>query len=193
MRASVMMFLPAITKFGKFSSIARQLSKIGLTVRGSYGEGSGSTGCLYQISNQVTLGVSEEESIEKLKNIVASIVDQERKLRDAMTKDDVWNSVADASARAYGTLTYARMLSFSEFMKLWCDVRLGIALDNARKMNGQPGGTGIPSSLSYETLDTLFIESQPAVLTLLSGGTPMSPAERDLRRADAIKRRLAVV
>jgi len=193
MRASVMMFLPAITKFGKLSSIARQLSKIGLTVRGSYGEGSGSTGCLYQISNQVTLGVSEEESIEKLKNIVASIVDQERKLRDAMTKDDVWNSVADASARAYGTLTYARMLSFSEFMKLWCDVRLGIALDNARKMNGQPGGTGIPSSLSYETLDTLFIESQPAVLTLLSGGTPMSPAERDLRRADAIKRRLAVV
>ena len=77
-------------------------------------------------------------------------------------------------------------------MKLWRDALLGIAPDNVRKMNGQQDGTGIPSSLSYETLDTLFIESQPAVLTLLSGGTPMSPAERDVRRAAAIKRRLAV-
>ena len=83
-----------------------------------------------------------------------------------MTKDDVWNSVADASARAHGTLMYARMLSFSEFMKLWCDVRLGIALDNVRKMNGQQDGTSGPRVHFHTRLLThFFIESQPAVFT----------------------------
>ena len=85
MRASVMMFLPALTEGGYMSSLANQLSKIGLTVRGIFGEGSGSLGCMYQISNQVTLGICEEETLKKLGNAVHQISESEQKARKAIT------------------------------------------------------------------------------------------------------------
>ena len=66
MRASVMMFLPALSRGGHIASLASQLSKLGLALRGLFGEGSGSAGCMYQISNQITLGVSESEILSKL-------------------------------------------------------------------------------------------------------------------------------
>jgi hypothetical protein len=88
MRASVMMFLPALTGRNQIRSLQNQLAKIGLTIRGMSGEGTAADGCLYQISNQVTLGISEEETLEKLKEVIASVSENERKLRESMKKNE---------------------------------------------------------------------------------------------------------
>ena len=186
MRVSLMMFLPALTKFGQIPSVSRQLGKLGVTVRGMYGEGSEATGCLYQISNQVTLGISEEETVSKLKKIAASITESERKMRRALTEPANIDETSDSISRAYGTLLFARKLSGAEFMRLWVRARLGISLCNT-----DAGCEGLlPDSLSYEKLDTLLIEAQPAVLTLLSGGGELSPQERDIKRSALVRTRI---
>ncbi len=182
MRASVMMFLPALTRRGSIPSLSRQLSRLGLTVRGMYGEGSEAVCCIYQISNQVTLGISEEETVSKLCEAVDFIIDQERKCRlDTVSRDP--ESAADACARAYGTLTHARMISCREFMEKFVDVRLAASLRGSLD-------AGIPESVTLESLDTSLIECQPAVLTLLSGGGEMTPRDRDIRRASLLRGRL---
>ena len=99
MRASVMLFLPALTERGAIPSLAHQLSKLGLTMRGLYGEGSGSNGCLYQVSNQVTLGLSEEEILHKLGDAVQSIIKNERMLRNTV-KGEAAERRADRIKRA---------------------------------------------------------------------------------------------
>lgn len=183
MRASVMMFLPAMTRRGGMPQLSRQLAKLGMTVRGMYGEGSEATGCLYQISNQITLGISEDETISKLCEIVDFIIAQEQKLRGELASRAQYET-ADACARAYGTLTHARLMSCREFMDLWVDARLGVAMKDSID-------TDIPDNVTLSLLDTALIESQPSVLTLLSGGGEMSPRERDIRRAAILRERLS--
>lgn len=176
MRASVMMFLPALTMTNQIGDIAAQLSKIGLTIRGMYGEGSESRGSLYQISNQVTLGVSEEETIRKLGEIVAQISNRERKLRTAL-KEDRFDFIKDKVRRAEGTLRYAHMLSSSETAELFSLVRLGVSL-------------GIIEDVDYSTLSRILVETSPATLTLASKDHPKNDDERDLLRAKKIKAEL---
>ena len=173
MRASVMMFLPALTRGGYMDSLATQLSKIGLTVRGLFGEGSGAAGCMYQISNQVTLGISEEETLKKLNDAIRQIIDSEHKAREAITGDAL-DRLTDRILRSEGTLKYAYMLSSSEFIKLFADVRFGIAL-------------GIVSDISYEQLGTLLVEAMPATLTLSAENPPKTEGARDKLRAQRIK------
>lgn len=173
MRASVMMFLPALTMANQIGGIASQLSKIGLTIRGMYGEGSESRGSLYQISNQVTLGVSEEETIRKLGEIVAQISNRERKLRSAF-KEERFDTLKDKILRAEGTLRYAHMLSSSETTELFSLIRLGVA-------------TGIIEDVDYATLSRILVESSPATLTLTSEKELKNDAERDIARAAKIK------
>lgn len=173
MRASVMMFLPALTMTGKINALAIQLSKIGLTMRGLFGEGTESKGNLYQISNQVTLGISEEETLKKLGDIVAQINEQERKLRTTLRSENSdW--LCDRIMRAEGTLKYAHMLSSSEFTELFSDIRLGIAL-------------GIIHDIDYMTLSSLLVEIMPATLTLSLDKKPKTEAERDRARAAHVK------
>lgn len=173
LRASVMMFLPALTRGGYMDSLATQLSKIGLTVRGLFGEGSGAAGCMYQISNQVTLGISEEETLKKLNDAIRQIIDSEHKAREAITGDAL-DRLTDRILRSEGTLKYAYMLSSSEFIKLFADVRFGIAL-------------GIVSDISYEQLGTLLVEAMPATLTLSAENPPKTEGARDKLRAQRIK------
>ncbi len=173
MRASVMMFLPALTMANQIGGIASQLSKIGLTIRGMYGEGSESRGSLYQISNQVTLGVSEEETIRKLGEIVAQISNRERKLR-ATLKEERFDSLKDKVQRAEGTLRYAHMLSSSETTELFSLIRLGVAM-------------GIVEDVDYATLSRILVETAPATLTLKSDKELKTDAERDIARAEKIK------
>ncbi len=127
MRASVMLHLPALKLSGKLPSLIRSLTKLGITTRGIYGEGSESAGALYQISNSVTLGQTEEETLEKLEGVVARIIENERQLRGTI-KSDSYARLCDRVMRARGILSSAYMLSTSEFMELWSDVRLGTAL-----------------------------------------------------------------
>lgn len=173
MRASVMMFLPALTMRGYMDSLATQLSKIGLTVRGLFGEGSGAAGCMYQISNQVTLGITEAETLDKLRDAIAQIIESEKKARASITGDNL-ERLTDRICRAEGTLRHAYMISSSEFIKLFADVRFGIAL-------------GIVQNITYEDLGTLLVDVMPATLTLSSESVPKNEISRDRLRAQRIQ------
>lgn len=177
MRASVMMFLPALTGAGYMDSLAAQLSKIGLTVRGLFGEGSGTAGCMYQISNQITLGITEEETLKKLSDAISQITESEHKARSAITGESL-ERLTDRILRSEGLLRYAYRMSSSEFIKLFADVRFGIAL-------------GIVTDVTYEQLGTLLVEVMPATLTLASENSPKTEAARDRLRAQKIQNTLS--
>ena len=175
MRASVMMFLPAMTMTKEINSIAVQLKNFGLTIRGLYGEGSESDGCLYQISNQITLGMTEETMIGKLSDIIDQIIYKEHKARDILKSDNYYR-IADKVSRSYGILTNAYLMESKEFLKLYSDIRLGIAL-------------GIIENVTYEFLDELMINVLPANLMQIFG-KDLNENERDLYRAEYIKKQM---
>lgn len=178
MRASVMMFLPALTMAGRINGLSNQLSKIGLTMRGLYGEGTASQGSIYQISNQITLGITEESSIKKLEDVIKQITENEKSLRKLINEEKN-PALIDRICRAEGTLKHAFMLSSGEFIKLFSDVRLGIDL-------------GIIKSIDYKELGELFIEVMPATLALSQECAPKTEKERDILRAKRIKLRLGI-
>ena len=167
-RASVMMHLPALTLTGNINKIISSASALGLTVRGLYGEGSKAYGNLYQISNQITLGVSEEEIIEKLENISSQIEKHEKESRTAIKNND---SVADKLWRAYGTLKFARNISSKESKALLSDVILGENM-------------GIIDIKGKKPKIELMIESEPA---LIMQGKSLTPEERDKKRAEFLR------
>ncbi len=173
MRVSVMMFLPALTRGGYMDSLATQLSKIGLTVRGLFGEGSGSAGCMYQISNQITLGITEAETLQKIKEAVRQITEKEHQARKAVSGDAL-DRLTDRIYRSLGTLKHAHMISSGEFIKLFADVRLGIAM-------------GLVTDVSYEQLGGLLVDAMPATLTLSAEAAPKTEGARDKLRAQKIK------
>lgn len=173
MRASVMMFLPALTMSGRIGALASQLSKIGLTMRGLYGEGTAAEGNLYQVSNQITLGITEEDTLKKLSDVIRQITESERSLRKLINEEQNPDLV-DRICRAEGTLRHAFLLSSSEFISLYADVRLGISL-------------GIVDGLDYERLDTLFVDVMPASLILSDPSAAKNEKARDILRAKRIK------
>lgn len=167
LRASLMMHLPVTESLGEISSISETVSKIGFTVRGMYGEGSKSVSSLYQVSNQVTLGLSENNAIENLKIIATQIIDKEKNSRNNLNKI----SLEDMVYRAYGTLKNSRILSTEEMMTLISKIKLGINM-------------GI---IDIDALPMqLFIENQPYSLMKRHGN--LSPDERDIVRANDIRR-----
>ncbi len=170
MRASVMLHLPALQGSGDLNRISAHLSKLGLTLRGTYGEGSESYGALYQLSNQVTLGLSEEEAVENLKSITMQLVDQERKGRERIAQDE---KQVDRIARSLGVLRSARLLSSDEFMKLISNVRLGVSV-------------GVLDGISYDTINSLLVKTQPATMSLEHGGS-LSADQRDVIRAELVR------
>jgi protein arginine kinase len=125
MRASVLLHLPAIDRNGLIPNISNTLSKIGLTIRGSFGEGSKVKGSFYQISNQITLGITENTALNNLKSIVTQIINQERVFRKTLIKNDI--NFEDSIMRAYGILKYTKVISYEEFIDLASLVRIGIA------------------------------------------------------------------
>ncbi|MBR6681867.1 MAG: protein arginine kinase [Clostridia bacterium] len=174
MRASVMMFLPALTMTRSMENLSVQLSKLGLIIRGTYGEGSEADGCLYQISNRITMGISEEDTLKRMNDIIMQIVEKERNARETL-KSDNYSKLADKVCRSFGVLKYARVMSSKEFMKLFADVRLGIAL-------------GVIDSISYEKLGEIMIGILPANLIESNGGKMLNDLERDVKRAEYIRK-----
>lgn len=170
MRASVMLFLPALGAAGEIRALQNQLAKFGLTVRGMSGEGSSADGCLYQISNQVTLGISEEETIRKLSGIVDSIVKRERELRGSVDGERLLR-LRDSVRRSLGTLRYAELLETGELLELYSKVRLGSAL-------------GMTGELGCEAMDRLLFSSMAAGITAGSEKSSVTPLERDTLRAE---------
>lgn len=170
LRASVMLHLPVTESNGEISSIAETVGKIGFTVRGMYGEGSKASASMYQVSNQITLGISEKNAIDNLKIITAQLIDKERKARNSLNKI----KLEDMCFRALGTLQNCRILSSEEMMNLLSRIKLGISM-------------GI---IKTDVLPIkLFIEGQPNMLMKKYG--QLEPEERDIYRAafmrDALK------
>lgn len=125
MRASLMVHLPLLNRFKQMGNVSQTLAKVGLTIRGIYGEGSDALGNVYQISNQVTLGRTENEILEAVNAVGQQLADMERGLRLKIDKADK-AALEDQAYRAYGALKYARRMSLNEFMRQWSDMRLGI-------------------------------------------------------------------
>lgn len=174
LRASVMVHLPGYVLTGKFNELANSLIQLGLTVRGIYGEGSEGLGNIFQISNQVTLGVLEEDIIERLKQIVSEVVSNERELRQLLHKNDKYR-IEDKVMRSYGTLRSAVVMTSKEAMKRLSDVRLGVAL-------------GIIKDVKYETLNEITYLSLPA--NIVKNYNTTNEFSRDLKRAEIIKERM---
>ena len=172
MRASVMLHLPALTSRGQMGTLATTVSKLGLTLRGAYGEGSLAMGDLYQLSNQVSLGISEKAAIDNLKTITLQLAAQERSSREEMSKDIV---MQDAVFRAYGLLKSARILNTNEFMNLISKLRFGAV-------------TGIIKT-DLKTINELMVSMQPATINAFVGRI-LSADERDIERAKIVRERI---
>lgn len=173
MRASLMLHLPAIQESGAVQRIASNLNKIGLAIRGIYGEGTEPKGAVYQLSNQVTLGLSERAAIDNLKDIAAQLIQQERSLREEIVSGDEYQ---DVIWRSLGILQNARLLTNEEFMKLISNLRLGIS-------------AGIIGNINLDTVNSLMIEAQPATL-MERAGKELSISERNKYRAAVVRERL---
>ena len=124
MRASVMLHLPALTRCGQIGKLASTVSKLGLVIRGAYGEGSSPKGDIYQLSNQITLGISEEAALNNLQSITLQLVAQERAAAEKLIENPIEE---DRIFRAWGILKNARVLSGDEFMELSSLLRMGIS------------------------------------------------------------------
>ena len=175
MRASVMVHLPALVFTKQIDKVFASVTKISLAVRGFYGEGTQASGDFYQISNQVTLGVSEEEILSLLRRVVPKIVSYEREVRDHLL-DKERLSLEDKIWRALGILREARSISSEETMDLLSSVRLGVNL-------------GLLGKVDIATVNELFILTQPAHLQRLEK-RDLDPSERDITRADFIRKQL---
>ena len=173
MRASVMLHLPALRESGKMSKIASSISKLGLAIRGIYGEGTDPKADLYQLSNQVTLGLSEKASIKNLENIAMQLIMQERSARSEMVKHIEF---VDLIHRSYGVLSSARLVSESEFMKLISNVRLGVSMQEIK-------------DISLEDIDSLIIDVQPAMLERKEK-KELSATQKEQIRAELIRKSL---
>lgn len=167
LRASVMMHLPALEAAGALNSIVNTVSKLGLTIRGTFGEGSSVYGSVYQISNQITLGISEEQAIENLKNVVNQILFSENEARKNLLARNLL-ALEDKIYRSYGILKYARAITSEELYNLLSDVRLGVSM-------------GILSGVRLETLNHLLASCGESTLRL--------SAEKDSPSYDCSKQR----
>lgn len=174
-RASVMMHLPGLVLTNQAGRILNTLSKVGVMVRGLYGEGTEAIGNIFQVSNQITLGRSEEDIIRNLMGISRQILEHERSARQRLL-NDVRNEIEDRVCRAYGILTNARILSSNEAMKLLSDLRLGIDVH-------------ILPHVRPEVFNELLVLTRPGYLQKLSG-EELGPQARDLKRAALIRQRI---
>ena len=175
MRGSVMLHLPALVMTKQINKVLAAIAKLSFTTRGFYGEGTQASGNFFQISNQVSMGHSEEEILENIKGLIRQIIEQEEQARHTlfthhrdMLEDRIW--------RAYGTLKSAYIISSQETIDLLSMLRLGLDL-------------GIVKDINPRLINELFIIIQPAHLQKIEG-KKLNATERDVKRANLIRERL---
>ncbi len=177
LRASAMLHLPVLVLSGQMEKVIRAVSQLGMTVRGLFGEGTDATGSIFQISNQQTLGESEEEILKRLDNVLHSVVDQETNARLKFFKEKK-DRLMDRIARAAGVLRHSRMLSSDEAMNLLSFLRLAVDLK-------------LLPETSRALMDRLFILSQPGHIQYAAGKA--DSAARDLHRARFMREQTAAM
>ena len=175
LRASVMLHLSALAMTNQIENVFDAISKLGLTMRGFYGEGTEALGDFFQISNQVALGHSEMDILDNLERIINKIIAREEATRKTLLirkKEEI----SDRVCRSYGTLQNARIITSGETIKLLSAIRLGADL-------------GLLKNIDTVTINEILLLTQPAHLQKLEG-KQISPYERDIRRSDLIRERL---
>ncbi len=170
LRASVMLFLPALTINGYMQRVNRSASRLGLTVRGSYGEGSEAEGFTYQISNEVTLGLSEEDILGQVNDIVMQVCDLEMQQRADLKKCSRALEIKDQCLRSFGILTNCACLTSNELLKYSSYVKLGACL-------------GYIPIQDVSAVDDLVISMRPSNITE-SAERELTAVERDVYRAE---------
>lgn len=175
MRASVMLHLPAISMTVQAKQIFQNISQLGMTVRGLYGEGTEAVGNFFQLSNQITLGQTEEDIISNLTSITMQIVLQERHMRQKI-KEQMQDQLEDRVRRAYGILTNAKLITSKEALVLLSDLRLGVDM-------------GIIKNIKPFTLNELIVVIRSAHLQK-KVGKELDAVNRDLKRAEVIQEKL---
>ena len=176
LRASVMMHLPGLVRSKQVHGVVSALAKVGMVVRGMYGEGSEPIGNVFQISNQLTLGQSEKDILRNLIGVCQQLIERERSLREKLYQERRLQ-IEDQVSRAYGILTHARVISSDEAITLLSHMRLGIDLN-------------ILSHIDKDVFNELIVTTRPAYLQY-QAGQELSAAERDVRRATQIRQTLA--
>jgi protein arginine kinase len=178
MRASSMLHLPGLVLSDQIGQVLQAVGKLGLAVRGFFGEGTESLGNLFQVSNQSTLGESEETIIRRLERVIGQVAEHERNARQKLLEDDP-EMVYDRVGRSYGTLRHAHVIASKEALNLLSLLRLGAEMQF------------FPSEV-VRMCDALLMEIQPAHLQLHTGNK-LAPEQRDAIRAEIIRTRLQSV
>ena len=176
MRASVMVHLPALVITKQVNKVLHAITKLGLTARGLYGEGTEASGNFFQISNQVALGRSEDELIENIERILKQVIGHEQAAREGLTSNNRLQ-LEDRIWRAYGILKHAQTVTSGETLDLLSAVRLGVDLN-------------IVTHLDRSTVNEMLIYSQPAHLQKVQG-EKLTAQERDVKRAGLIRQKLS--
>jgi len=174
-RVSVMLHLPALVITRQIDKVFRSLHKISLAVRGLYGEGSQAMGDFYQISNQTTLGKTEEDLIEQVGDVVPVLIDYERRAREFLVRETQQN-VHDQVSRAYGILRTAQTISAEETMQLLSRVRMGVLL-------------GLIGDVKIADINSLLVRTQPAHLQKIRG-VELDSNDRNIERARYLRQHL---
>jgi protein arginine kinase len=175
-RASVMVHLPALTLVKNINNIIETVNQVGMTIRGFYGEDSNAMGNIYQISNQITLGLSEYEIINNIVGVTKKIIDNERTARNLIMKKQALE-LEDDIYRSLGMLRYTRLITTSECLNLLSKVRMGVEL-------------GIINDIDIKKLDMLFVNVQPATIQL-ENGQELDDRGRDIARAKIVRETLS--
>lgn len=175
-RASVMLHLPALSLIKNIDNVTGTVNQVGMTIRGFYGEGSSSMGNIYQISNQITLGLSEDEIINNIIGVTKKIIDNEYTARELIMRKQALE-LEDDIYRSLGMLKYTRIISASESLNLLSKVRMGIELD-------------IIKDIEIKQIDDLFVKVQPATIQLTIGETA-NDRDRDAERAKILREELS--
>jgi len=175
LRGSVMLHLPALVFAGQINKILQAIAKLGLNVRGFYGEGTEATGNIFQVSNQASMGMTEEDLIDSINKIISQALSREESTRKSLVLSSK-EALTDRVSRAYGTLKSAHIISSNETITLLSAIRLGIDL-------------GVVTNLDSRMINELFILTQPAHLQKLEGKA-LSTGERDVKRADLIREKI---
>lgn len=175
LRASVMLHLPALLLRGEVEAVMRSCRELRLAARGAFGEGSEPAGGFLQISNQSTLGETEEAILTHLQRVVARLVRAESAVRQGLLTDER-DRLYDAVGRAVGTLRHAYRVSSEEAFQCLGMIRLG-------------SRCGLLPGIPVERIDPLFVDTQPGHLQILHGG-PANETQRDTRRATLLRTRL---
>jgi len=174
LRASVMLHLPSISLSRSVNRLLKWAANLGMTVRGLYGEGSEASGAFYQLSNQITLGVGEEEILSRFTAAACSLITEERRLCAELFEKN-YAKLTDKCMRSLGILKNAYMISSGEAMNLVSNVCMG-------------ANSGIIKNINKSALREAMFSSMPA--TLLLGGKELTPEERDIDRARLLREAL---